>query len=621
MAGRREEMMMKGTMTLASAIGIGLLTPMGYGQFVGFGAVSSSPLAQPAQPHAGVGDFDGDGLADFIYLNQNGEIAFRFGNNDPELSTDETVLPYLNGKDVYFGQHREIHVAGTHAGDAVFVSLPGFPEALAESSALAISADGSVIVGCATSAQGFELPVLWRNDILQTVPLSAGYNAGFARDVSGDGSTIVGQLNHDGDAYDGRAFSSQSGLTTVYNFLPSGLRTSVANAVSRDGRVIAGWTNGITTGFNGLRIENGIQSELFDLPGGVDNDAACDSINSDGTVISGRGVSVAAGGDRYEACIWAPGPNPIPLGDLPGGRFTSQAQAMNAAGTIFVGFANSPLVTPGEYGEATMWKNNALPVSLGDLPGGLYSSYAFSVTDYGRVVVGYGSTDRGQEAFVWTEDHGIERLEDAVFNRWGLSLPEGWILTRALDLSSDGTTVVGRGISPDGIVQGWRITVPCWNPELIVEITDDQEAPAMGEACFSVDSVGSAEPSYQWQVSEGDGTWQDLIDGVTPALGNVEGAWSSTLCVSNLEPSMTWNVRVVLDNPCGSTTSESRLLVVDDICIADFSAPYGSLDFFDVSAFLSAFNSMNPAADLSKKGVFDFFDVSAFLQAYSTGCP
>ena len=102
---------MKSTMTLASAIGIGLLTPMGYGQFGGFGAVSSSPLVQPAQPHAGVGDFDGDGLADFIYLNQSSEIAVRFGNNDPDLSTDETVLPYLAGQVAYFGQHREIHVA------------------------------------------------------------------------------------------------------------------------------------------------------------------------------------------------------------------------------------------------------------------------------------------------------------------------------------------------------------------------------------------------------------------------------------------------------------------------------------------------------------------------------
>lgn len=45
------------------------------------------------------------------------------------------------------------------------------------------------------------------------------------------------------------------------------------------------------------------------------------------------------------------------------------------------------------------------------------------------------------------------------------------------------------------------------------------------------------------------------------------------------------------------------------------------LDFFDVSAFLSAFATQDPAADFISDGVWDFFDVSAFLSAFSAGCP
>ncbi|CAN0578899.1 unnamed protein product, partial [Laminaria digitata] len=45
------------------------------------------------------------------------------------------------------------------------------------------------------------------------------------------------------------------------------------------------------------------------------------------------------------------------------------------------------------------------------------------------------------------------------------------------------------------------------------------------------------------------------------------------------------------------------------------------LDFFDVSAFLSAYNAMDPSADFTGDGNFDFFDVSAFLSAYNAGCP
>ena len=55
-------------------------------------------------------------------------------------------------------------------------------------------------------------------------------------------------------------------------------------------------------------------------------------------------------------------------------------------------------------------------------------------------------------------------------------------------------------------------------------------------------------------------------------------------------------------------------------CIADLTGD-GSLDFFDVSAFLDAFNTSDPAADLDGNGVYNFFDVSTFLNAFSAGCP
>jgi len=54
---------------------------------------------------------------------------------------------------------------------------------------------------------------------------------------------------------------------------------------------------------------------------------------------------------------------------------------------------------------------------------------------------------------------------------------------------------------------------------------------------------------------------------------------------------------------------------------ADFAEPYGTLDFFDVQAFLNAFSAMDPASDINNDGLFDFFDVQAFLNAFSAGCP
>lgn len=55
-------------------------------------------------------------------------------------------------------------------------------------------------------------------------------------------------------------------------------------------------------------------------------------------------------------------------------------------------------------------------------------------------------------------------------------------------------------------------------------------------------------------------------------------------------------------------------------CPADLTDD-GALDFFDVSAFLTAFGNQDPAADFTGDSSFDFFDVSAFLTAFGMGCP
>ena len=60
--------------------------------------------------------------------------------------------------------------------------------------------------------------------------------------------------------------------------------------------------------------------------------------------------------------------------------------------------------------------------------------------------------------------------------------------------------------------------------------------------------------------------------------------------------------------------------VLREFCRPDLNFD-GSVDFFDVSVFLSAFASGDPVADFTSDGEFDFFDVSAFLSAFGEGCP
>ena len=55
-------------------------------------------------------------------------------------------------------------------------------------------------------------------------------------------------------------------------------------------------------------------------------------------------------------------------------------------------------------------------------------------------------------------------------------------------------------------------------------------------------------------------------------------------------------------------------------CAPDLTGD-GTLNFFDISAFLAAFSAMDPVADFNNDGAFNFFDISAFLTAFSAGCP
>ena len=78
-------------------------------------------------------------------------------------------------------------------------------------------------------------------------------------------------------------------------------------------------------------------------------------------------------------------------------------------------------------------------------------------------------------------------------------------------------------------------------------------------------------------------------------------------------------ITVVAVEDSGNTNIITETVTLNT-CAVDFNND-GALNFFDVSAFLSAFSGQDPIADLNNDGQFNFFDVSAFLSAFSAGCP
>lgn len=59
----------------------------------------------------------------------------------------------------------------------------------------------------------------------------------------------------------------------------------------------------------------------------------------------------------------------------------------------------------------------------------------------------------------------------------------------------------------------------------------------------------------------------------------------------------------------------------DLTCFADIAPPFGLVDLSDITAFVSAFLSNDPAIDADRNGLFDLADISAFVASFTAGCP
>lgn len=150
------------------------------------------------------------------------------------------------------------------------------------------------------------------------------------------------------------------------------------------------------------------------------------------------------------------------------------------------------------------------------------------------------------------------------------------------------------------------------NVPVIGDQPDAVEARAGSVVELSVSASGDGDLAYTWYRS-----------GVIVTDGDrISGSGTGTLRIDPVNESDAGSYTAVVSNPCGSVPTAPVTVSVLPECPADFVAPFGVLDFFDVSEFLFGYIEERGLSDLAPPfGVWDFFDISQFLSVYNTGCP
>ncbi len=151
---------------------------------------------------------------------------------------------------------------------------------------------------------------------------------------------------------------------------------------------------------------------------------------------------------------WTSATGTAGLGDLPGGIFKSFAEDVSADGSTIVGWRES-----GSGREAFLWTASGEMVGLGDLGGGEFLSEGWGISGDGATIVGRATTVSGAEAFIWDATNKMRSLQEVLATDFGLDLA-GWQLLAATDITPDGSTIVGYGTNPAGQREAWLASLP-----------------------------------------------------------------------------------------------------------------------------------------------------------------
>lgn len=337
-------------------------------------------------------------------------------------------------------------------GCPMFIGLGDLAGGETESSALAISDDGTTIVGQSTSTSGPEA-MRWReaDGMIGLGDLAGGAFDSRAFNVSSDGEVVVGVSTSglvDCPSRFDEAFrwTMADGMVALGDD-PAGCFFSYAYSLNGDGSLVGG---GITNALSNTAATWSATTSMWTDLGYAaitGNSSEISDITPDGTVwVGGQRVDATASFNAYRATS----AGQVILGDLPGGATFGSSSAVSDDGSIIVG-----LGTSASGPEAFRWTMAEGMTGLGDLDGGAFDSVANEISPDGSIIVGRATDAVGAQAVLW-DSTGLTLVTD-VLSTNGVDVPSDWILLEATAVTIAGgvVSIVGNGTNPSGDAEAW----------------------------------------------------------------------------------------------------------------------------------------------------------------------
>lgn len=319
--------------------------------------------------------------------------------------------------------------------------LPVF-DGFRDSYAVSVSGNGSAATGWCYRSTGepSSEALVWTPEAGMTRVLPVGVSAE-ASAISSDGTTIVGKAEGP-NGYQAFRWSKAAGISYLAPAAGWSINPIPSN-VSADGSVVIGYDGGpsLRTGWYWTQA-TGMQA--IPTPSGYTYWSRATDISADGRVLLCTAQAANTSGVSY---LWTRG-GAMTL--IPQATGTWGPSTMSADGTVIVGTSYP------DY-HLVRWNSTGALEYLGQVAG-QNESEPTAVSADGSVIVGDSFGGGNDRAFIWTRASGIKALDDYLVQDCHVDIGT-FAAKYANDVSADGRTIVGWGVTPDGW-RGYIATIP-----------------------------------------------------------------------------------------------------------------------------------------------------------------